>query len=134
MLIVKKKRQKSHLDRWVFKEFVVNYVFKEFLLIIENNVIGISLVNNLRDSKTKKHFVGRTHIRGNRFYIRLENCLNKETLLKTFIHELGHCLLAKIGKKIHPISEEIRVLQAEKILYKYFSKKQKNQLRHFLKK
>ena len=131
--MVKKNRQSRFFASWVFKEFIVEYIFKEFLRMIKNDVKNIDLVPKLRHPDTAKVLYGYTEIDGeNKFDIYLNESLKKEKPLKTFIHELAHCLLAKIGKNIYPIIEEIRVLQAEKLLYECFSEKQKKRLRRFL--
>ncbi|MEK7590374.1 MAG: hypothetical protein AAB454_01545 [Patescibacteria group bacterium] len=131
--MAKKRQYGQFFASWVLREFVADYVFKEFLYIIKNNIQEINLVDELCEPDTEESLYGYTEIENkNKFLIYLDNGLNKEALLKVFLHELAHCLLAKIGKNIHPIIEEIRVLQAERILYQCFSKKQKEQLRRYL--
>jgi len=44
--MAKKNRQSRFFASWVFKEFIVEYIFKEFLRMIKNDVKNIDLVPN----------------------------------------------------------------------------------------
>lgn len=103
------------LGRDIVWQEVVDEVFRKFLRRLR--AARVCLVLDLKDSRDGKPIDG---LGLRKWPLCINAILSEEERLKTLIHELSHLLF--------PESEECEILEIERVLYKKFSKKQKDAL------
>lgn len=108
-------------------EDIVDFIFKKILWFLENKMRGIYRIKNLMDPDKPKAKLDGLVLREK---IYLEHCYPRPYLIKVLIHEVSHRVFDNPQKSVRK-NEEI-VLGWEELLWKMFSKEQKQALGKFV--
>ena len=109
-----------------------------FAKILQRRIKHIHRVKNLQHKEVIKGKTVYEPVSGLNFgdTIHLEHEQDDNEMLKTLIHELAHSLIAdpevEINESTEEYDDDIAIQKIEKILWRSFTKKQKDFLRRFI--